>query len=61
MIETFKQNRLFALYTALVILLVIVAIFAPQLAPQDPYDGNMRNVLQPPSDEQVFKTEFEAG
>lgn len=57
MIETFRQNRLFAFYTALVILLVIVAIFAPQLAPQDPFDGNMRNVLQPPSDEHFLGTD----
>ena len=57
MTEFIKQHRLFAVYTALVILLVLVAIFAPQLAPQDPFDGNMRNVLQQPSDEHIFGTD----
>ena len=57
MIEVFAKNKLFAVYTALVILLVLIAIFAPQLAPQDPYDGNMRNVLQPPTAEHFLGTD----
>ena len=47
--EFIRQNRLFSFYTLLVALVVLVAIFAPYLAPQDPMDGNMKNVLQPPS------------
>ena len=39
------------------ILLVLIAIFAPYLAPQDPYDGNMRNVLQQPSSEHFLGTD----
>ncbi|MBQ9479143.1 MAG: ABC transporter permease, partial [Selenomonadaceae bacterium] len=57
MTDFIKAHRLFAVYTALVILLVLVAIFAPHLAPQDPFDGNMRNVLQQPSDEHIFGTD----
>lgn len=57
MIEVIRQNKLFALYSALVILLVLIAIFAPYLAPQDPYDGNMRNVLQPPTPEHFLGTD----
>ena len=57
LIEAFKKNRLFAIYTAAVILILFVAIFAPYLAPQDPFDGNMRNVLQPPSSEHLLGTD----
>ena len=57
MIEVFKKNRLFAIYSAAVILILLVAIFAPYLTPQDPFDGNMRNVLQPPSAEHLLGTD----
>ena len=57
MIEVFKKNRLFAVYSAAVFLILLVAIFAPYLAPQDPFDGNMRNVLQPPSSEHLLGTD----
>ena len=57
MIEVFKKNRLFAIYSAAVVLILFVAIFAPYLAPQDPFDGNMRNVLQPPSAEHLLGTD----
>lgn len=57
MIETFKRNKLFAVYSAGVVLILLVAIFAPYLAPQDPFDGNMRNVLQPPSAEHLLGTD----
>ena len=55
--EFIRQNRLFAVYTLLVALVVLVAIFAPYLAPQDPMDGNMKNVLQPPSAEHWLGTD----
>lgn len=57
MSDFIKQNKLFAFYTTLVILLILIAIFAPYLAPQDPYDGNMRNVLQPPTAEHFLGTD----
>ncbi|MBR3745653.1 MAG: ABC transporter permease, partial [Selenomonadaceae bacterium] len=57
MFEVFKKNRLFAIYSAAVVLILFVAIFAPYLAPQDPFDGNMRNVLQPPSAEHLLGTD----
>ena len=57
LIEAFKKNRLFAIYSAAVVLILFVAIFAPYLAPQDPFDGNMRNVLQPPSAEHLLGTD----
>ena len=57
MTDFIKQHKLFSFYTALVILIIFVAIFAPYLAPQDPYDGNMRNVLQTPSAEHLLGTD----
>ena len=48
----FRENKLFAFYTGLVVLIVLLAIFAPYLAPQDPMAGNMKLVLQTPSAEQ---------
>ena len=57
MTEFIKQHKLFSVYTALVILILLVAVFAPYITPQDPYDGNMRNVLQTPSPEHLLGTD----
>ena len=57
LIDFIKQNKTFSIYTALIILIVLIAIFAPYLAPQDPYDGNMKNVLQTPSAEHWLGTD----
>ena len=56
-LEFIRQHRLFAFYTLLVILVVLVAVFAPYLAPQDPMEGNMKNVLQTPSGEHLLGTD----
>ena len=37
--EFVKTHRLFALYTVLVLLIIFVALAAPMLAPQDPYES----------------------
>ncbi len=55
--EFIRQHRLFSLYTVLVLIIVLVAIFAPYLAPQDPMEGNMKNVLQTPSAEHWLGTD----
>ena len=52
-----QNNRRFCLYTALVTMLVLIAIFAPLLAPYDPIDGNMKNVFAAPSAEHWFGTD----
>jgi len=52
-----KSHKMFSLYTLLVIIVLLVAIFAPYLAPQDPMDGNMKNVLQTPSAEHILGTD----
>ena len=55
--EAFRQNRLFAFYTVLVAAIVLLAIFAPWLAPQDPMAGDMKMVLQTPSGEHWLGTD----
>lgn len=52
-----KQHKLFSLYTFLVILIVLVAVLAPFIATHDPYEGNMKMVLQTPSAEHIFGTD----
>ncbi|MBO5651937.1 MAG: ABC transporter permease, partial [Selenomonas sp.] len=53
----FRENKLFAFYTGLVVLIVLLAVFAPYLAPQDPMAGNMKLVLQTPSAEHFLGTD----
>ncbi len=55
--EFIRQHRLFSLYTILVLIIVLVAVFAPYLASQDPMEGNMKNVLQTPSAEHWLGTD----
>ena len=55
--EFIRQHKLFSFYSVLVILVLLVAIFAPYLTPQDPFDGNLRNVLQTPSSEHLLGTD----
>ena len=52
-----KEHRLFSCYTLLVILIVLIAIFAPWLTPQDPMVGNLKNVLQTPTAEHLLGTD----
>ncbi|UXU74711.1 MULTISPECIES: nickel transporter permease [unclassified Paracoccus (in: a-proteobacteria)] len=46
---TFRANRLAMLGLAILVLLVLVAAFAPWIAPQDPLAQNLAQRLQPPS------------
>jgi len=41
----------------IVLMLVLAALFAPQIAPYDPYDIDVRGRLQPPSREHLFGTD----
>ncbi len=52
-----KDKFLFWLYTFFVLLILSFAIFAPWLAPYDPYDAVMRQSLQAPSGEHLFGTD----
>ena len=41
-----KKNKQFSFFFLLVILLIFVAVFAPVIAPQDPYVSDLKNALQ---------------
>lgn len=57
MIEFIRTHRRFSFYTALVLLLIFVACFAPWLVPQDPFVSDMKHVFRPPSAEHWFGTD----
>ena len=52
---TGNQNILIGL--SVILFLVFVAVFAPQIAPHDPTDANLKVRLQPPSKEFPFGTD----
>jgi peptide/nickel transport system permease protein len=56
--RTFARNRLAMLGLAIVLALVLIAIFADQLAPYSPYIGDLRTTrLLPPSGAHWFGTD----
>ncbi|MCF7903890.1 MAG: ABC transporter permease, partial [Candidatus Marinimicrobia bacterium] len=60
--ETFRQlkrNKTALFGLALVVLLVFVGVFAPWVAPYDPYDANLDISLQPPSSDYWLGTDEE--
>lgn len=52
-----KKNKQFSFFFLLVILLIFVAVFAPVIAPQDPYVSDLKNALQAPDSEHWFGTD----
>ena len=52
-----KKNKQFSFFLLLVILLIFVAVFAPVIAPQDPYVSDLKNALQAPNSEHWFGTD----
>ena len=52
-----KKNKQFSFFFLLVILLIFVAVFAPVIAPQDPYVSDLKNALQAPNSEHWFGTD----
>ena len=44
----FRRNRFAMAASALVLLFVVLAVFAPWIAPQDPNDADLLRRLQPP-------------
>jgi peptide/nickel transport system permease protein len=57
--RVFFQRKLVMLGLAILFLLVICAIFASWLAPYDPYRGNMREALAPPSMKYLLGTDIQ--
>lgn len=52
-----KHNRSFQICTLLVLILVLVAIFAPEIAPYNPLRARMRDAFQAPSAAHIFGTD----
>lgn len=48
-LDFIKKNKHVSFFLLLVILLALITIFAPVIAPQDPYASDLKNALQPPS------------
>jgi peptide/nickel transport system permease protein len=57
--RVFFQRRLVLFGLAVLLLLVFTAIFAPWLAPHDPYRGNLADSLSPPSREYPLGTDIQ--
>ena len=56
-INGLKTNRSFAICSFLVLLLIIIAIAAPIIAPYDPLEAVLKNAYLPPSAEHLFGTD----
>jgi len=52
-----RKNRLAILGSVVIILMTLIAIFAPLLAPYNPYETNYTNHKQPPSAEHLLGTD----
>lgn len=52
-----RKNKLTMAGTVIILGFIIVAIFAPVLAPYDPYQQNLRNRLAPPSKDHLLGTD----
>lgn len=56
-LDFIKKNKQFSFFSLLVLLIVLIAVFAPIITPQDPYVSDLKNALQPPSSEHWFGTD----
>ena len=57
MAEFIQKHKLFSFYTALMLVIVFIAIFAPWLAPGDAFSSDMTKALQAPSAQHWFGTD----
>ncbi|MCD8212140.1 MAG: ABC transporter permease [Oscillospiraceae bacterium] len=55
--EFIKKNRNFTIFLILALCIVAVAVLAPVLAPQDPYEASFADAVQAPSSEHLFGTD----
>lgn len=56
-VRVFFQRRIVIFGLLVLIILALTGIFAPQLAPYDPYEQNLSNILQQPSREHLLGTD----
>ena len=57
MISVFFGRPLPAVGFVIIVIFIITAIFAPLIAPRDPFDIDIRNKLEPPSTEHLLGTD----
>ncbi|HIJ60840.1 MAG TPA: ABC transporter permease, partial [Nitrospirae bacterium] len=55
--QRFKRNKLSVIGLCIVIILSIMAIFAPLIAPYEPTKINVHNILSPPDKNHIFGTD----
>lgn len=53
-----KKNSQFTFFLILALLIFIIAIFAPYIAPKDPFEAVMADTLKSPSKEYIFGTDI---
>ena len=53
-----KSHKAFTVYLLFVLLIVLVAVFAEQVAPYEPTASKLRDAFQPPGPEHRFGTDF---
>jgi len=56
-VRVFSGRKVAVFGAAIILALIVVAIFAPLLAPYDPYQQNLREALQPPSKDHLLGTD----
>ena len=57
-IKFFKKNTQFIFFLVLALIMILIAIFAPQIAPRDPFEAIMADTLKAPSKEYPFGTDI---
>lgn len=57
LVNALRTNRAFAAASAFVLLLILLALAAPIIAPYDPLAAEMKNAYLPPSPEHLFGTD----
>ena len=54
----FMKNKMFTIYLILAVGIILIAVFAPQIATHDPSEALLTNALKSPSREHLFGTNW---
>lgn len=57
MIKFMKEHKQFTVFLFFAVIIVLIAVFAPLLAPKDPYEAIMSKSLAAPDSENLFGTD----
>lgn len=55
--EFIKKNKLFTAFSIMIVLIILVAVFASNIAHYSPYESNLGNAFLPPSKDHIFGTD----